>query len=96
MERDEVCEYATTPDIDGTRSCDNLKCLNVLCIGVHACDFGKVKELGKVTQCPDCHGSGMNPNQFEEWLQGKHTPCKTCNETGFVQREVNNGNSKMP
>ncbi|MFC1624785.1 hypothetical protein ACFL15_00175 [Patescibacteria group bacterium] len=39
-------------------------------------------ELDKKVVCPDCHGTGLFVGFFEP--KGGATPCKTCEEKGFV------------
>lgn len=45
----------------------------------------KVPDFKGWKQCPDCKGSGQDPDRFDEWLKGKETYCKNCKGQGFVQ-----------
>ena len=40
----------------------------------------------EVKQCPDCKGSGQDPEKFDEFLAGKNALCKTCFGQGFMNR----------
>lgn len=54
----------------------------------------------EVKQCPDCKGSGQDPEKFDEFLAGKLIHCKTCFGQGFMNRVFkfrakNLGNGKL-
>ncbi|MCK4544708.1 hypothetical protein KAU43_04155 [candidate division WOR-3 bacterium] len=40
----------------------------------------------EVKACPDCKGSGQDPDKFDEFLAGKMIHCKTCFGQGFINR----------